>query len=298
MHVMIDFWYWWQHLPEHIDPVIFHIGSFRLQYYGLMYLVAFGVTYLLAKHRLKTEERWHFSVEDLQGLLTAIIIGLIVGARIGYVLVYNPSYYAAHPLEIVLPFQFRNGFRFTGISGMSYHGGLVGSLIGLWYYSRKHKLGALNCVDLLAPCGAAGYTFGRIGNFLNGELWGRMTSAPIGMYFPATPDYLSGHPLLHHPSQLYEAFGEGILLFLILWSLRFRFKTAGTMFAAYLIGYGTVRFIIEFFRQPDPQFIRPDHPLGRIFLWFSMGQILCTIMILAGISLLIWSKRKAARNSG
>jgi phosphatidylglycerol:prolipoprotein diacylglycerol transferase len=158
-------------------------------------------------------------------------------------------------------------------------------LIGLLYYSRKYRLGALNAVDLLAPCGAAGYTFGRIGNFINGELWGRVTTAPIGMYFPQATG-----SALRHPSQLYEAFGEGILLFIILWSLRFRAKTPGAMLALYLIGYGTVRFIIEFFRQPDAH-------LGFVLFSLSMGQILCAIMILAGIFFYWLFKRQALRNA-
>ncbi len=226
---MSSFWTWWQHLPEHINPVIFQIGSFRLQYYGLMYLVAFGITYLMASYRLKTEDRWHFySKEHLQGLITAMIIGLIIGARLGYVVFYKPGYYFTHPLEIVLPFEFEHGIRFTGISGMSYHGGLIGTFIGLCYYSRKFNLGIRNSADLLAPCGALGYTFGRIGNFINGELWGRVTTAPIGMYFP----HADGAKMLHHPSQLYEAFGEGFLLFILLWSLRKRLKMPGATFVS------------------------------------------------------------------
>jgi len=279
---MDSFWHWWQHIPEHINPVIFQIGSFRLQYYGLMYLVGFGVTYAIALYRLKTEDRWQISKEHLQGLLTAIIIGLIVGARLGYVLFYNLSYYTAHPLEIILPFSFRNGIHFTGISGMSYHGGLIGAFIGLCLYTRKYNLGIRNGVDLLTPGGALGYTFGRIGNFMNGELWGRVTTAPIGMYFP----HATGHAL-RHPSQLYEAFGEGVLLFIVLWSLRRRVHTPGAMFSFYLIGYATVRFIIEFFRQPDPQ-------LGFVFLSFSMGQILCSIMIVIGIAFYFVCRRWAA----
>lgn len=280
---MDAFWYWWQHLPQHIDPVIFKIGSFRLQYYGLMYLVGFAITYMLALYRLKTEKRWDFfTVEHLQGLITAMIIGLILGARLGYVIFYKPAYYAAHPLEIILPFQFKNGFQFTGISGMSYHGGLIGAFTGLVYYTRKYKLGIRNGADLLAPCGALGYTFGRIGNFLNGELWGRETTAPIGMYF-----YGAGGDSLRHPSQLYEAFGEGILLFVVLWLLRRRLRTPGTTFCVYLIGYGTARFVIEFFRQPDAH-------LGFVFLKFSMGQVLCSIMITVGIIAFFLSKRTAS----
>ena len=281
---METFWRWWQHLPENIDPVIFQIGSFRLQYYGLMYLVAFAVTYFLAVYRLKNEAHRTFTIDHLQGLMTAVIVGLLIGARLGYVIFYNPSYYISNPLEIILPFEFRGGIRFTGISGMSYHGGLIGGFLALVYYSSKYGLGVRNSADLLAPCGAAGYTFGRLGNFINGELWGRMTNAPIGMYFP---DASGG---LRHPSQLYEAFGEGILLFVFLWSLRHRVKTPGAMFALYLIGYGTVRFVIEFFREPDLH-------LGFIFFWLTMGQILCLAMIAAGIALYLLLRRYAQRNS-
>jgi phosphatidylglycerol---prolipoprotein diacylglyceryl transferase len=267
---MNPFWNWWQHLPEHMDPVIFRIGSFKLQYYGLMYLVAFGITYALASYRLKKEPRWQLSQEHLQGVLTAMIIGLVVGARLGYVLFYNLAYYAAHPLEIILPVRFNGGLHFTGISGMSYHGGLICTIIGAWWYLRKNDLSFKNLADLLIPCIPLAYTFGRLGNFINGELWGRATSVPWGMYFP------SGGPLLRHPSQLYEAFGEGILLFTVLWALRNRVRTPGAMLALYLVGYGTIRFIIEFFRQPDEQ-------LGFVFLNFSMGQLLCSAMIIAGI---------------
>jgi phosphatidylglycerol:prolipoprotein diacylglycerol transferase len=270
---MNPFWQWWQHLPEHMDPVILQIGSFRLQYYGLMYLVAFGTTYALASYRIRKEARWEFSQEHLQGVLTAMIIGLVIGARLGYVLFYNLSYYAKHPLEIILPFSFNGGLHFTGISGMSYHGGLICTIVGAWWYIRKHHLNFRDMADLLIPCIPLGYTFGRFGNFINGELWGRITNVPWGMYFP------SGGPFLRHPSPLYEACGEGILLFAVLWPLRHRLPhPPGAMLAYYLAGYGGIRFIIEFFRQPDEQ-------LGFIFLSFSMGQVLCSVMIAAGILL-------------
>ena len=273
---MTTFLHWWQHLPSKMDPVIFHIGSFKLQYYGLMYLVAFGLTYFLANRRIKREKRWQMTSEDLQGLLTAMILGLIVGARIGYVLIYNFGYFTHHLLEIFLPFSFDNGFHFTGISGMSYHGGLVGAILCAWWYIRKHKLSFRRTADLLIPCIPIGYTFGRLGNFINGELWGRVTTSPIGMYFPHAPG-----TALRHPSQLYEAFGEGIVLFVLLWILKDRIKTPGAMLAIYLIGYGVVRFVLEYFRQPDAQ-------IGFVLLSFSMGQVLCSLMILAGVGLLLY----------
>ena len=268
---------WWQNLPENIDPVIFHIGSFRLQYYGLMYLVAFGLTYALALYRIRNEKDQELTVIHLQGLMTALIIGVIVGARLGYVLFYNFPYYMNHPLEIILPFEFSNGVRFTGISGMSFHGGLIGTIFSGWYYMRKNNLDFRRTTDLMIPCIPVGYTFGRLGNFINGELWGRITTAPIGMHFPRSPDPL----LLRHPSQLYEAFGEGIVLFVVLWLIRKKIKTSGAMLSIYLIGYGVIRFIIEYFRQPDAH-------LGFIFFSFSMGQLLCMAMIMAGMVYWLW----------
>ncbi len=275
------FWSWWQHLPAHMNPVILEIGSFKLQYYGLMYLVAFGVTYALARYRIKREDRWSLTPDQLQGLLTALIIGLVIGARFGYVLFYNLGYYLQHPLEIILPVRFQGGFRFTGISGMSYHGGLICTILAGWWYIHKNKLGLQQMADLMIPCIPIAYTFGRLGNFINGELWGRVTTMPWGMYFP------SGGPMLRHPSQLYEATGEGILLFLMLWPLRNRVRTPGAMLPFYLMGYGTIRFVIEFFRQPDEQ-------LGFVLLEFSMGQLLCLAMILAGAAIYAIFRQRAA----
>ena len=270
---MIEFWRWWQNLPANIDPVIFQIGSFKLQYYGLMYIVAFAITYVLVRYRVAREERFNVSVQQINDLITYAILGLIIGARLGYVLFYNLPYYLKNPLEIILPFDFSNGMAFTGISGMSYHGGLIGALLIPWLYTRKNNLQFRDVTDLFLPAVPLGYTFGRLGNFINGELYGRITEAPIGMYFPMAPERA-----LRHPSQLYEAFFEGIILFIILWSLRKIKMPSGAMLALYIIGYGLVRFIIEFFREPDAH-------LGYIFLTLSMGQLLCMAMIAAGIGL-------------
>ena len=276
---MYEFWSWWQHWPENIDPVIFSIGSFRLQYYGLMYIVGFAITYFLAWNRIKHEERFEISTDQLKDVITYMILGLIIGARLGYVVFYNLPYYLKHPLEIFLPFSFSNGFAFTGISGMSYHGGLIGVVFAGWLYVRTSKLNPWEFIDLFAPVAPLGYTFGRLGNFINGELYGRVTVSPIGMYFP-----LAETKELRHPSQLYEAFFEGIFLFAILWSIRRIQTSKGATFSFYLIGYGVVRFCIEYFRQPD------DH-LGFVFLSFSMGQILCGLMIAAGIGLYLYLRQ-------
>ena len=277
---MDDFLFWWQHLPEHMNPVIFEIGSFKLQYYGLMYIVAFAITYGLAIYRLRREDRFQIDAEQLQGLMTAMILGLIVGARLGYVLFYNFSYYLHHPLEIILPFEFSGGIRFTGITGMSYHGGLIGVVVATVIFVRKNRLDFFGMADLIVPCIPLGYTFGRVGNFINGELFGRVTTHPIGMFFPFAPG-----PGRRHPSQLYEAFFEGIVLFIVLWTVKKRVTTRGAMLALYFVGYGLVRFFIEYARQPDAH-------LGFIFLSFSMGQLLCLAMILAGGLLWVYLIKK------
>jgi len=277
---MDDFWSWWQHLPDNISPVILEIGWFKLQYYGLMYIVAFAVTYFLVLYRVKHEDRFGITKDQVKDVTTLLILGLIIGARLGYVLFYNLSYYLTHPLEIILPFSFSNGFQFTGISGMSYHGGLVGVIIAGWLYVRKAKIDFWKGVDLFMPVIPLGYTFGRLGNFINGELYGRITTAPIGMYFPLAPT-----KELRHPSQLYEAFFEGIFLFAVLWSIRKINLPKGAMLAIYLIGYGLVRFIIEYFREPDAH-------LGFVLLSFSMGQILCSLMIISGGILYFYLPRR------
>ena len=280
---MSEFWDWWQHLPQNISPVIFEIGWFKVQYYGLSYIAAFALTYILVLYRIKHEERFAFTKDQVNDITTYAILGLIIGARLGYVLFYNLAYYLRHPLEIFLPFSFSNGFTFTGISGMSYHGGLIGALLAVTWYLRKNKLDFWDAMDLYFTVVPLGYTFGRLGNFMNGELFGRVTTAPIGMYFPQAPDLA-----LRHPSQLYEAFFEGVFLFVILWCIRKIKKPRGAMLAFYVIGYGTVRFFIEFFRQPDAH-------IGLIFLSFSMGQILCALMIAGGIGLYLYLRQTQQR---
>ena len=276
---MTEFWDWWQHLPQNINPVLFEIGWFKVQYYGLSYIAAFALTYALVLYRIKHEKRFAFTKDQVNDITTYAILGLIIGARLGYVLFYNLAYYLRHPLEIFLPFSFSNGFAFTGIAGMSYHGGLIGAVLAVIWYVRKSGLKFWDVSDLYFTVVPLGYTFGRLGNFMNGELFGRVTSAPIGMYFPLAPD--SG---LRHPSQLYEAFFEGIFLFVILWRIRKIKKPRGAMLALYVIGYGMVRFFIEFFRQPDAH-------IGFIFLSFSMGQILCALMIAGGIGLFLYLRQ-------
>jgi phosphatidylglycerol:prolipoprotein diacylglycerol transferase len=275
----------WQQLPSRMDPVIFSVGSFQVQWYGMMYLAAFGITYYLARFRIRREGGFGIDSEALSGLMTAMILGVLIGGRLGYVLFYNLPYFIRHPLEIVLPFDISNGWRFTGIAGMSFHGGLIGVVVAAFVFLRRHQLNFLSAADLIAPCAPLGYTFGRLGNFINGELYGRITEAAVGMSFPSAPG-----SELRHPSQLYEAFFEGIVLWAILWLLKGRIKLRGSMLAFYLMGYGVFRFFIEYTREPDVQ-------LGFVLFRFSMGQILCFFMILTGGILLYVLRRIEVRNS-
>jgi phosphatidylglycerol:prolipoprotein diacylglycerol transferase len=278
LSAFIDFW---QHLPSKISPNIFEIGSFQVRYYSLMYIVAFALTYLLVTYRLRTE-KFPYTKEMIQDLMVWCILGIILGGRLGYVFFYNFEYFIRHPLEVFLPFSFANGFKFIGISGMSFHGGLIGAVLAGAMFCYIRQLRFWDLIDLFVPCAPLGYTFGRIGNFINGELWGRSTDVPWGMYFP-----LDATHKLRHPSQLYEAFFEGLFLFVILWGLRKKRPFEGAFLAYYLIGYGAVRFFIEYVREPDAH-------LGLYFGLITMGQILCLAMMLAGAALYFFLRPKAA----
>jgi phosphatidylglycerol---prolipoprotein diacylglyceryl transferase len=267
----------WQNLPAQISPNLFGIGAFQLRYYSLMYIVAAAVVYFLVLYRIKNE-KYEYTAETIQDYMVWAMIGVIVGGRLGYVLFYNFGYYWQHPLEIIFPFDFSNGFRFTGLSGMSYHGGAIGVVVASVYFCLTRKINFWRFADLFAPAVPLGYTFGRIGNFINGELWGRITTVSWGMYFPLDPTNS-----LRHPSQLYEAFFEGIVLFLILWLIRKKKFFDGYLLGSYICGYGLVRFFIEFYREPDYQ-------LGLFLGFISMGQILCLLMMLGGITILLWRK--------
>jgi phosphatidylglycerol:prolipoprotein diacylglycerol transferase len=274
---------WWNLLPTTFDGTLVTVGSFPIRYYGLMYLLAFLTAYKVMQYTIK-RENIDFKAEHLEGMMTWIIGGILIGARLGYVFFYNFSYYSQHLGEILMPFSFEGGFHFTGISGMSYHGGLIGATIGGLLYLRKNKLSFWTAANLAATATPLGYTWGRWGNFLNGELYGRPTDSSIGMLFPADKTQL-----LRHPSQLYEAFGEGLVLFAILFSIRIYFpKLREHIMGLYLIGYGIIRYIIEYFREPDAH-------LGLNSLGFSRGQLLCIAMIIAGIIFIAIRKKQLAK---
>ncbi|HOJ51084.1 MAG TPA: prolipoprotein diacylglyceryl transferase [Syntrophales bacterium] len=277
----------WQHLPEKISPVLFTLGPLQIRWYSVMYLVAFALTYLLVLYRIKKERHYPYSQEIVIDAILWCILGLMVGARLGYVVIYNFSYYLARPWEIILPFHFSSeGVKLVGLSGMSYHGGAIGVVVTGFLYCRAHRISFWNMADLFCPAIPLGYTFGRLGNFLNGELFGRPTQLPWGMYFPLDPT-----GLLRHPSQLYEALFEGVFLFSLLWLVRNKHPFEGWLLSLYLIGYGLVRFFIEFFREPDPQ-------IGFIVGFLTMGQILCLIMVAIGVGLYLWRRSVGLKTHG
>ena len=286
--------------PNWISPII--IPGLPFHWYGLMYLFAFGTTYLLFKYQVK-KDQLKISDDDTVNLFFWTILGLIIGARIFSTLVYDTSgLYWKKPWLIFWPFN--SEMKMVGLQGMSYHGGLIGALAGLIIYVKSKKLSFFQIADLLVAGIPLGYTFGRLGNFINGELWGRVTSISWGMIFPYAPRMstestivrtlaekvgisykgLNAINLPRHPSQLYEAFFEGIFLWIVIWFI-FRKRKAfdGFLLAIYLIGYGIIRFFIEYFREPD-------RDLGFIFFNFSMGQILCFLMIILGIAILFIAK--------
>jgi phosphatidylglycerol:prolipoprotein diacylglycerol transferase len=279
----------WQHLPEKLNPIAFNIGPVQVSWYGIMYLVAFAIVYFLVRYRIRTENL-NFSFEIIQSFFPWGILGLLLGARLGDVFIYDWEYFSKHPSEIFLPFDIHNHWQYIGIHGMSYFGGLVGLATALFVFVRlklspdeplKFSFGKiLEFSDLFAPAVPLAFTFGRLGNFINGELYGRVTDKFWGMYFPAD---FSGQ--LRHPSQLYEAFLEGIFLFIILWSIRKIKFPIGYFTAFYLIGYGIARFICEFFREPDN---------GWFFFSFTIGQWFSVLIIIFGI-ILIFSKKYSAK---
>ncbi|MBI5756373.1 MAG: prolipoprotein diacylglyceryl transferase [Nitrospirae bacterium] len=245
-----------------IDPVIVKIGPFSIRWYGVMYLIGFAASYLLVKYQIK-RKMITVSSEAIISLYQYLIFGLIIGARLGYVVFYNLSEYLENPLEVVAVWH----------GGMSFHGGLFGAIIAGIIFCRKNKLDFWQISDLIIVTVPIGLGLGRIGNFINGELYGRVTNVPWAMVFS------DGGTLPRHPSQIYEFLLEGITLFVILWLLKDKNLRAGILTSLFLALYGLFRFFVEFFREPDTH-------LGFILGPFTMGQALSTVMVLMGISIL------------
>jgi len=246
-----------------IDPVAFQIGPLKVRWYGLMYVFGFVGGYFLVRW-LAEKRKVELPKDALQEMISYLAIGVIVGGRLGYVLFYNLPFYLSHPLEVFAVWH----------GGMSFHGGLLGALLMGWWFTKRRGLPFYQVVDLFAVAAPIGLGLGRIGNFINGELYGRPTSVPWAMIFP------QGGPVARHPSQLYEAFLEGLVLFLILLGLSKRVRAEGVLFWTFVGGYGLARFFVEFFREPDPQ-------LGLVLGPFSMGQMLSLLMILISALFLV-----------
>lgn len=241
-----------------ISPELFRVGPFAVRWYGLMYLVGFVGSYCLVTYQIK-RKGLNLNKDTVLSLYLYLIIGLVAGARLGYVIFYNFPLYLQHPLEILAVWQ----------GGMSFHEGLLGSIASGILFCKKYRVNFWQMSDLLIVTAPIGLGLGRIGNFINGELYGRITDVPWGMVFP------SGGPLPRHPSQLYEFFLEGIVLFTILWILKDRELRSGILTSVFAIAYGVFRFSMEFFREPDPQ-------LGFILRSFTMGQLLSSIIVAVG----------------
>lgn len=243
-----------------INPEIVRVGPFAVRWYGMMYLIGFASSYLLVKYQLK--KSGSRNGVDIDSLYSYVILGLLAGARLGYVVFYNLPFYLSHPLELFAVWH----------GGMSFHGGLIGSVVAGYLFCKKMKLDFWQTADLVIVTAPIGLGLGRLGNFINGELYGRVTDVPWAMVFP------SGGPALRHPSQLYEFFLEGVVLFVALWILRKKHFKPGILTSLFLILYGAFRFFAEFFREPDAQ-------LGYVLGMLTMGQVLSLSMLLAGLVL-------------
>lgn len=249
-----------------IDPVAISIMGFPIHWYGIAYAIGIMLTSVTAQKLCRIHRNTPINEKHIDGLFTYAVLGIILGGRLGYVLFYNPSYYFANPSEII---EIWNG-------GMSFHGGFLGVLVACLMYKAKWKISFIYLTDRLAPGACLGLMLGRIANFINGELWGRPTDVPWAMVFP-TADIVP-----RHPSQLYEAFFEGLILYIILYSIAKRTNRQGVVSGAFLVGYGIFRFFIEYTREPD----NIQHLQEGIFQYITMGQILCLPMIIGGIYML------------
>jgi phosphatidylglycerol:prolipoprotein diacylglycerol transferase len=253
------------------DPVFFSIGPVAIRWYGLMYVLAFVSYLMLGKWRVRRGLANGMTEAGVDDLLLYAVIGVILGGRLGYVLFYKPGYYLAHPAEAL---QLWAG-------GMSFHGGFIGVLLAITVFCWRRRLNWLATADFVAPLVPLGLAAGRLGNFINGELPGRATSLPWGMWFPQ----VDATPLARHPSQLYQFALEGLALFAVIWWFAARPRPAGAVSGLFLVGYGVFRFAAEFARQPDDF-------LGFLALGLTMGQWLSLPMLLAGLALLAYAYRQ------
>ncbi len=256
----------------HINPIALQLGPLAVHWYGLMYMAGFLTFIWLGRKRIVALNLKQINNKTLDDLLFYGVLGVILGGRLGEVLFYNPGYYFSNPLKILAVWE----------GGMSFHGGFLGVLVAMAVFAYQHKLRWLELMDFIAPLVPPGLAFGRLGNFINGELWGRPTDATWGMVFAHVDN------LPRHPSQLYEFALEGVLLFIVLWLYAKKPRPVGSVSGLFLIGYGSFRFLAEFTRNPD------DGIFGLMTLGISMGQWLSLPMVVIGVLMMLWSARRAA----
>ncbi|MFN0162132.1 MAG: prolipoprotein diacylglyceryl transferase [Burkholderiales bacterium] len=254
------------------DPIAISLGPLAIRWYGLMYLAAFVAFVVLCRRRASTQPALGWNARMIDDVLFYGVLGVIIGGRLGYVLFYKPAHFLANPLEIPMLWQ----------GGMSFHGGFLGVLAAMALYARSRRLGFWSVMDFIAPAVPVGLALGRLGNFINGELWGRASSLPWAMVFPQ-----AGDGIARHPSQLYQMALEGLALYVLLWWYAARPRPAGAVAGLFLAGYGACRFVVEFAREPDAY-------LGLLALGFSMGQWLSLPMVAAGAWLMWRAYRQGA----
>lgn len=245
-----------------IDPVAFSIGKLNIYWYGISYIVGISLAWHMLNRRIK-QPQFDWTKQQVSDIVFYAMLGIIIGGRLGSVLFYNLPYYLDHPVDILKIYQ----------GGMSFHGGLIGVLAAMYWYGRSIGKSFLEMTDFIAPVVPIGLGFGRLGNFVNGELWGMPTDLPWGVVFNSV--YAGG--IARHPTQLYEAFLEGLVLFLLLWWFSAKPRLCGLVSACFLIGYGVFRSGVELIREPD------QHIGYLAFDWVTMGHILCLPMIIVGL---------------
>ena len=253
------------------DPVALQVGPIALRWYGLMYLIGFAAFFFLARRRSRTQPWFGANYQLVDDMLFYGVLGVILGGRLGYVLFYKPLHFLGNPIDIVKVWE----------GGMSFHGGFLGGAIAAVLVARKHQMGWLRLTDFIVPIIPIGLGTGRIGNFINAELYGRVTDVSWGMLFRVP----GAGNLPRHPSQLYQFALEGVLLFIVLWLFSSKQRPIGAVSGLFLIGYGLGRFVVEYFREPDDF-------LGLLSLGLSMGQWLSLPMLLTGIGMMVWAYRR------
>ena len=257
------------HYPQ-IDPIALDLGFFQVHWYGLMYLFGFAGAWGLGRYRARSRDEWNN--DKVSDLIFYAAMGVILGGRLGYILFYDLAHYLEQPLDVLMLWQ----------GGMSFHGGLLGVIFAMWLFARHQQMGFLQIADFVAPLVPIGLFFGRIGNFINGELWGKVTDSQLGM---AVYDPQLQAVVVKYPTQLLEALLEGLVLFVILLWYGRKPRPAGSLGGLFLLGYGSFRFIVEFYRMPD------EHLGYLAWDWLTMGQVLSLPMIVIGALIILWAHR-------